>query len=107
MSEGTRVHRSDLRRNGRVVTVHIFAFCSPILLQCGTCPRHGSVTSPFGARDAARPSPPRSEPCQILGLFPTVRSAGRSAGTCQQRFFGEHCHRSLLASSIAWWCADG
>lgn len=72
-------------------TFHVrnFALCSPILFLCGTCPNRSSATSPFAARDAAKPSPPQSEPCQTLGLLPTVHYAGRSAVICRQRYSGE------------------
>jgi hypothetical protein len=87
--------------------VHMFALYSPILFLCGTCPNPSSAPSPFGARDAARPSPRRSKRCQTLGLLPTVRCAASDGATCRQRFSGAHCRISFNMGGIAWWCANG
>jgi hypothetical protein len=59
------------------------------------------------ARDAARTSRPRSEPCQTHGLSPTVPCVERGGASCRPTSSGGSCHRSLLVTSIAWWCANG
>ena len=82
-----------------IAAVYIFAFYSPILFLCGTRPNLSSATSPFGARAAARPFPPRSKPCQTVGLLPTVRSAGQSAGICQLRFSGGRSRTFCLSGA--------
>jgi hypothetical protein len=79
--------------------VHNFALYSPMLGLCGTCPNLGSATSPCDARDAARPSPPRSKPCQTVGLLPTVRCVEPSAGICRQRYSGERSPPSAIRST--------
>jgi len=84
----------------------IFALYSP-MFGCGTCPRPGSATSPSDARDAARPSLLRSEPCQTVGLLPLVRCVERGGATCRQRFSVAHYLPSFIMDSIAWWCANG
>ena len=65
--------------------VNIFALFSPILFRCGICPNPGSATSPYGARDAARPFLRRSELCQTVGLSPLVRCVEQEGATCHQK----------------------
>lgn len=55
--------------------VKIFAFCSPIMLTCGSSPNLRSGTTPSAAKAVARTSPHRCSPCPIPGLLPTAHCA--------------------------------
>lgn len=64
----------------------IFAFYSPILSECSTCRKLGSVTTPSAARDAVRTSQLLLGRCRTPGLWRRVRSAVSAARICRRKF---------------------